>query len=368
MLALCGLIVGTARADGFFFGLGELPGGYLYFSGAQAVSDDGSVVTGQSNGEDGTQPFRWTAEDGMVGLGLVGTAYAVSANGETLAGYASFGSGGSRAYRWTESEGMVNLGLLPGGSIRSMAFGISTDGSVIVGVSDTETAFSQAFRWTQEQGMVALPDLPEGLERSTAYSISADGTVIVGDASSAAGTEACRWTADGVQGLGVLPGGEYSSKARAVSADGSVIVGSSQSAFTDPDSCEMFRWTEDGGMVGLGDLSGGEFQSYAYDVSADGSVIVGVGYGADGSEAVVWDVEHGMCSLNDVLPACGIDLGGWVLREAWGVTPDGLTIVGYGFNPNGDTEAWLAHIPEPASLTLLMLGLAAALRRRGQSV
>ena len=81
-------------------------------------------------------------------------------------------------------------------------------------------------------------------------------------------------------------------------------------------------------------------------------------------EAVIWDTEHGLRSLNDVLPAHGIDLDGWVLREGWGGTPDGLTFVGYGFNPNGDTEAWLAHIPEPTTLSLLAFGLAAALRRR----
>jgi len=58
---------------------------------------------------------------------------------------------------------------------------------------------------------------------------------------------------------------------------------------------------------------------------------------------------------------------------ATGVSADGLTIAGYGFNPNGGLEAWIASLrqdvvatPEPAALGLLGLGLAglASLRRR----
>ena len=41
----------------------------------------------------------------------------------------------------------------------------------------------------------------------------------------------------------------------------------------------------------------------------------------------------------------GLDMAGWTLREAWDVSDDGLTIVGFGTNRNGDTEAWMATIP-----------------------
>jgi hypothetical protein len=49
------------------------------------------------------------------------------------------------------------------------------------------------------------------------------------------------------------------------------------------------------------------------------------------------------------------------------ISSDGQTIVGYGTNPSGNTEAWLATIPEPNTALLVMtgvLGIAANRRRR----
>jgi len=113
---------------------------------------------------------------------------------------------------------------------------------------------------------------------------------------------------------------------------------------------------------GLGDLPGGNFWSYAGDVSADGSVIVGGGTTDFGREAFIWDAENGMRNFGDVLVNdCGLDLTGWTLRYATGISADGLTIVGWGLGPNG-TEGWIATIPEPA--TVLMLGFGGLMLRR----
>ena len=109
---------------------------------------------------------------------------------------------------------------------------------------------------------------------------------------------------------------------------------------------------------GLGDLAGGSFDSSAFGVSADGSTIVG---GSDSSssgwEAFIWDTANGMQSLKDVLVNYhDLDLTGWTLSQAWGISDDGLTIVGHGYNPDGYTEAWVATIPEPATFVLFGLG------------
>jgi probable HAF family extracellular repeat protein len=119
-------------------------------------------------------------------------------------------------------------------------------------------------------------------------------------------------------------------------------------------------------MVGLGDLAGGLFSSYATGVSADGSVVVGAGNTASGNQAFTWDSVNGMQRLADVLTGLGLDLTGWTLSEASAVSADGLTIVGIGSSPSSGNEAWIAHIPEPATGSLLGLGLVglAALRRR----
>ena len=161
-------------------------------------------------------------------------------------------------------------------------------------------------------------------------------------------------------GLGDLPEGTSASRAYDASADGSVVVGSGTSA----SGVEAFRWTSEGGMVALGDLPGGSFRSCAMGVSADGSVVIGMSESALGSEASIWDSVNGMRSIQDVLVNdLGLDLTGWTLREAQAISEDGLTVVGWGYNPSGNTEAWIATIPEPGSLGLALVGGLALLRR-----
>jgi len=64
-----------------------------------------------------------------------------------------------------------------------------------------------------------------------------------------------------------------------------------------------------------------------------------------------------MRSLKDVLVNdYGLDLTGWTLSSAWGISDDSSTIAGCGINPHGYTEAWIATIPEPASAVMLGLG------------
>lgn len=123
-------------------------------------------------------------------------------------------------------------------------------------------------------------------------------------------------------------------------------------------------------MVELGDLAGGSFDSFASGLSADGSTVVGRGSTALGEEAFIWDAANGMRNLKDVLTAQGLNLTGWTLSGAREVSADGLTIVGYGNNPDGKTEAWIATIPEPSSFVLVsILGFLSLIpRRRGRTM
>ena len=127
------------------------------------------------------------------------------------------------------------------------------------------------------------------------------------------------------------------------------------------------RWTASDGMVGLGDLPGHSFSSFALAVSADGSVVVGQARGTegfDGWEVFMWDETHGMRSFRSVLIGLGLDLEDWILYTAKAISPDGLHIVGMGINPSGQSEAFLATVPEPATVGLVTLGLSAVLFRR----
>jgi hypothetical protein len=56
--------------------------------------------------------------------------------------------------------------------------------------------------------------------------------------------------------------------------------------------------------------------------------------------------------IQNVLAADGIEITGWTLEEATGISADGTTIVGYGVDPNGQTQAWIAHV-QPEFCTML---------------
>ncbi len=357
---------------GYFKGLGDLLGGEQ-MSVAHAVSADGSVVVGRSHSAKGDEAFRWTKETGMVGLGdlpggrFFSEADAVSANGSVIVG-GGVSAKGAEGFRWTVKTGIVGVGDLPGGQFWSFVNDLSADGSVMVGFSESAKGV-EAFRWTEKTGMVGLGDLPGGKFESSASAVSADGSVVVGRSDSAKGTEAFRWTEKtGMVGLGDLPGGKFESSAHAVSADGSVVVGEGFSSKGN----QAFRWTEKTGMVGLGYLRRSLFEwgkvceSVAYAVSADGSVVVGYSQCGDDlsgmghqmiigdKEAFIWHEHVGMLSVRDWLRSHGVKVpAGWQLEAATDVVVNGsqVTVVGWGRNPDGKSEAWIASAPIPTGFS-----------------
>jgi probable HAF family extracellular repeat protein len=298
----------------------------------------------------------------------------VSAYGNAVVGNSSCNSW-NKAFIWTEANGMVDLGGLFGQD--SYAFGVSCDGSFVVGwCYDLLSSRYVPCRWSGPNNILRLSQ-----DDGSAYNISADGLTVVGTHSIGNYYGAFRWTeANGMQELGCLPG-ENMSEAYSVSADGHVIVGM---CYGNSNRYEAFRWTEANGMVGLGSLPDGN--SYALDVSEDGLVIVGwsggqafiwtevegmKGLGSGEAQAVsgdgtivvggnssgtfIWDANHGIQNLRDVLEnVYGLDLTGWQLNGTWGdISADGKTIVGYGADPNGYFQAWMAVLGDPPpSVTL----------------
>jgi|JI10StandDraft_1071094.scaffolds.fasta_scaffold34683_2 probable HAF family extracellular repeat protein len=335
LLALMLAFAGSAHSA-TFTPLGDLPGGH-FFSAAYAISADGTTVVGSSTTENQqVRAFRWTAAAGITPLApLSRDARGVSGDGSFAVGQSA-----SLAARWDTAGGELMLGDLPGGSTNSFAWAISGDGMTIVG-SGTSAAGGEAFRWRNNEGMVGLGDLPGGGFSSTAFGISADGNTIVGSSSSTLGREAFIWqSSNGMQSLGDLAGGLTNSYARDVSADGSVVVG-----FGSNSTSQSVAWIWDTahGMRALPFVFGGAPSSSAWAVSDDGSIAIG----SNNGQAFIWDAQNGTQSLHALLFGLGVDVTGWFLTEATGVSADGRSIVGYGINPSGATEAFLAYIPEP---------------------
>ncbi len=366
-----------------FQGLGDLPSGSPGPSyQPNKISTDGSVVVGFSYSGSGipSQAFRWTKSSGIEGLvnpsdGSNSRANAASSNGNIIVGTyrkGAEGLGDSAAILWREFGSPELFGGFPSSTFGAEAYDVSSNGSVIVGhyVTSDSPQYFEAFRWTESggvHGLGFLENLPGNY--SGAKCVSSDGSVIAGEASSSSGQgplgyEAFRWTESGsMQGLGVLDGTD--SFANDMSADGLVVVGYGRAdGYLD----EPFRWTKTEGIHSLGFIEGGPSNGWANGVSGDGSIVVGScwdgqGWDPTNQQAFIWDTESGILNLQGVLQNdYGLDMSGWTLLSAADISNDGLTIVGYGINPDGIREGWIATVPEPA--TLLLLGLGGLLLRK----
>lgn len=170
------------------------PAGYA-FTQAEAVSDDGLVVVGESFTSDfsfytGT---RWTSADGgdswtatdigRLPVGHVCFSTDCSSDGSVVVGYASidFPTVNYHPWRWTAATGMVDLGVLAGGYTFGYARAVSADGNTVVGPMAFPGGVNpMTYYWTPGGGMVALPQYP-GSNLPDANAISADGRIIWGD-------------------------------------------------------------------------------------------------------------------------------------------------------------------------------------------
>jgi uncharacterized membrane protein len=290
------------------------------FTSASDVSADGRVVVGDA---DGGRAFVWEAGAktplSFPFSDLATHALGVSDDGSTIVGGAFFDVETPVPVRWTTDPNAPQILAAP--FTAGFAHAASADGSIVAG---------GGFIWTEGQGLVFIS--------GEARAMSDDGSVVVGMAS---GDEPFRWTAE----TGLVRFG-FPGEATAVSADGEVIVGSSFQG-------GAFRWTADGGL----EIIGGGLPK---DVSADGSIIVGEG----SNRAIIWDGDLGVRFLQDVIQDdYGIDLSGWVLLTATGISADGNVIVGTGRDPNGTTRGWIFAVPEPGTALLLVGGLIGLARR-----
>ncbi len=355
---------GPAWAGVGFEGLGTLEGPNI-FSEPYAVSASGSIIVGASRSEESAplvEAFLWTAAGGMSALrtmaptmGRSSTAGGVSADGCTIVGHASDST--LYGFRWNPIAGMVRLRDGEGGLWGTQAWGISANGAVTVGQVGEEE-FARAAAWYDSDATAT--DLGLAAE-SVAKAASANGHAIVGYARHGPMFEAFRWTqGSGAEFLGNLGSDSF---ANAVSAEGRVVVGSAYDPLQE--HRRAIRWTAKTGVEALPSPEG-SLEEEATGVSRGGEVILGY-YSIGYDRACFW-TDEGVRDLQDYLVTeAGLDLTGWTLYRAVGVSADGQTLVGVGRDPEGSYEGWVAHLPkatalpEPTTLALVALGGLAAL-------
>lgn len=278
----------------------------------------------------------WTLQDGVILDGIPRHTFAFSDDGFHIVGESS-----NQPFYWNQDGDFTFIPF--GNSGNGAATGITADGETVVGYLERTNEPEKAWRWSVFGGIEYLGSLVVDGD-SQAADITADGSTITGWSTSTdpVGTEAFIWTeADGMRGIGNL--GDAGSRPRGISDDGSTVVGMAQ--YNSDRSA--FRWTEQTGMQYLGDLNDSLIpRSLANDVSADGSVIVGRARRANGEfSAFIWTESEGMRDLNGflIVRSHRAQTGGWQLRTALAISPDGRIIVGTGsYIVNGVPEriAW----------------------------
>lgn len=263
-------------------------------SDATAVSADGSVVVGAVAVGGVTRGFRWTRETGMELLGSLGGNFTaplvVSDDGSVIAGESRNAALQMRYFRWTRETGVQDLGLVPS-NYPTVMRDIDASGEFIVGTRQDALQSIAAFRFDQEEGLRYLGTL--GGTVSNAYDISADASTIVGDSSTGnGGGAAFVWRAN--TGMTALPhpAPNVSSIAYGITSDGRWVAGNS---ITSRNVWSLTRWdlatntvldlgrqsgptTIRPDVVGVGDegraiavsmITSGVYRAYRWSISAD---------------------------------------------------------------------------------------------------
>jgi uncharacterized membrane protein len=360
----------------------------------QKVSRDASVVVGTSGPGLGVPIFHWTQASGMVDIGSLGGATAITLGDMSADGAVIVGTSNGVAFRWTKETGIVALEM-PAGAEQSSALAVSGDGRVIFGTSSTSTDRTVC-RWTAERGVETV-DAPCG---PAPGGVSYDGSSIAGLCVTGEGALPYQWSeAGGLRSLGNPPAG-YTAQVRFASAEHGVLVaqgqgggredyqalrateeagfvalgalpgnptcqalgGSFDSFFTprppmnedgsvvagnciktDAGTALGFRWTEAAGLTAMKPL-GGHTRTNVTSVSADG-ILGGTSSGDTGDpEGVLWDENGEPRSLRALLEASGVALDGFTIDDVV-VIPGGRLVYGAGRDATGAGRAWAAMIP-----------------------
>jgi probable HAF family extracellular repeat protein len=342
-IIFCGLISNGSAITPSFQGLGGFLSESDKNSGAYAVSDDGSTIVGASSYGGCSIAILWRNNTVQVLGDNQSKALGVSADGSIVTGdYLE-----DHAVYWKNG----NMTILDDVGINPSARGVSSDGSIIIGESG-----GKAVVW--KNGVLSMLDnLPGGNSFGSALAVSSDGMKVVGDSA----IHAVYWDTDdgSVHELGYVSEGNLNNIAQNISPNGNYIVGYEGYSHYQ----EAFLW-QSGQMIGLGRLDGYSNRSIAYAVS-NNEIVVGMAEIDNHENAFIWDQLSGIRELKNVLiNDYALDLTGWQLLKAYDISADGKVIVGSGINPDGIQEAWVATIPEPASLLLLTLGGLMAIRKK----
>jgi uncharacterized membrane protein len=242
--------------------------------------NDHEQIVGTLCTPDGTHPFFWDREKGIIDLGTLGgvNAHAQAINNMacvigpswTIPGR-SAGDKLERAFIWSLEQGMRDLGTSP--SLSSRARDIN-DHNIVVG--NTRIGFGgTAFVWTEDGGAKDLATL--GGSWSQAASVNQFDCVVGTSADQDGHRKAFSWTEK--DGLHVLP---LAGEVVCINDKGQILFNKQTRA-----GGRAFVWIPDRGCVELPAFRGHDMR--AHDMNNNG-VIVGRAMKDNHSHAVVWNL------------------------------------------------------------------------------
>ena len=279
-----GEIFRWTAATGFVdLGLGDI------FNSSIGISADGKTIVSGRLGLDGnSNPAMWQEATGWVDLGHPaegcvldsswGSAWSVNRDGSVVVGLAWY-CPGAEGFRWTKEDGMVGLGYPIGASSRATS--ISPDGNTIVGFyEDPVQGFRRPVRWISGTTELFLGrDLP-----GEAIAISSNGSQIVGQAVDSTGNPRGFYYSNksGLRSTGVLTGNTTDQSVATGVADNGLTIGASIDIVTW--ESKPFLWTLKTGLHPVQPalvrngavIPRGVTLTNVLAISADGSTIVGL--------------------------------------------------------------------------------------------
>lgn len=293
---------------------------------ALAITPDGAFIASQarsvSTGPD-RQAVRFATATGSnlnlstftpsVPPGAISTATAISHDGSVVYGFTN-----GRGIRWdvTSSTSLLIPVVCTTQSANCPAVhttnpivpnGTSADGSVAIGVSSSGPADHRAFRYKHGTGIAPIPLLPGGPFRTNdAVAVSPDGDLVLvtGDSEKNPNGEAYLYRASNgaITPLGV------------------------------PNGSRAIVWRPGGRLCANGICNPANLN--VGGMSADGSVVVMnfTGVGGAGGQGAYFRNTHGWFNIESVLAANGTNLAaqGWGTLFIQGISPDGTLVFGAG--------------------------------------
>lgn len=362
-MAACvaGLAAGAAGGQTPSFDLLGEPSS-IYEEGLRVVlSADGRTAASGDwvwNWETGLR--RISAEPGAPS-GIMVTA--MSRDGRTLAG--TWGASNASAFRYRGPGTFESLGA-GATNARYRVLSIADDGNTLCGYQHHANGPGTEVDFPILWAGGAAPRVLDGRYFNTSYGqargLTADGSAVVGY--SVYADDAWVWTPAGGPGLLDRPfTREYSTiRAEVISGDGRVVAGT----MAYDDTAVGVVWRD--GLVRAIEMPAGYHYGYARAMSEDGSVVcfgISTTYSMTPWGAAVWTGGSAMTPLADYLRGAGVLLPeGWEVMDCTGVSADGLTFAGALRSVSGETRAFVATVPAPGTLAIVIAGAAVRRRRR----